>query len=87
MSPLLSPDGCKKPKETFYALGSHTEVAASFEISTRPAATRKHCHGLPKEKREISDHGADSKGRETPIIRLTCKKNIILIQVPMLSQD
>lgn len=71
MSQLPSLYGCKNPKEMFYALGSHTEVAASFQISTRPTAMRKHCHGLPKEKREISDHGADSTGRETPVIRLT----------------
>lgn len=43
--------------------------AVSFQTSTRPAARTKHCHSLPKEKREISDHGADCKNRETSVIR------------------
>jgi len=60
----------------------------SFQLSARPAAMRKYPHGLAKERREISDHGADSKDGETPrVVRLTAENKDIPIQFPTLSQD
>lgn len=85
MSPLLSLYGCKERDVLHF--WKRYRNAVSFQISARPAAMRKYRHGLLKEKREISDHGADSKNRETPVIRLTAEKKDISIQFPTLSQD
>lgn len=85
MSPLLSLYGCKERDVLHF--WKRYRNAVSFQISARPAAMRKYRHGLLKEKSEISDHGADSKNRETPVIRLTAEKKGISIQFPTLSQD
>lgn len=62
---------CKAAKkDMLYAFGSVTETLCHF----RSAQDLLQWENTVSRKREFSDHGADSKKRETPVLRLTARK-------------